>query len=782
MFKSWMRLFYVAVLGLALSGCGGSKGTSPTTTGKDETKPTLTPTTSDSDVVIKKAPDETATNQAAASPKAPKASAPFSDADYLGGDVVGLVVLHPRRITEWAIYKSAKAAGLMDQFEKQAQEFRLQPEAIERVTLVIDQTTVNQSAGAAGLEVPQQAPSTQVAKTEARNNLKQVGLAFHNYYDTNNGLPRADGDRAGTKTGLSWRVQLLPFLDEQALYDEFHQDEPWDSEHNKSLIEKMPKVFATSGVDEVGKTSMHVIVDETTPFHGAKGIGFAEVLDGTSNTILAVVAGADTAEEWTKPGGLKLDLEAPRKLLGNFGNEFLAALCDGSVRSFKKSIDDQTLLSLVQMNDGKVVEIPTQNSRVVPNMIMTLAGPADRPELVKSFLDVADEEPFEGQTLFKNDDSALCFVDDKTVLTGTIDHVKSLIVAKKSGKPGSSKVLPLIDATADFAAAVDLKSQSSIVQQVSQGNAMLGLVQQIKSVALQLNLTGSAGDKLLELSVTGANAESAQGLAQLAEFGLAPGKQNAMETIDLIEEAEIRKIFQAIIRSAKVSVNEDRVELLVPVPVGYEKLPELLEPQLKQAAEAAKATKKNNNLRQIAIAFHNHHDIFTKFPGAGSTADGKAGLSWRVHLLPFLDQADLYHRFKLDEPWDSDTNKALIKEMPGIYQVEGVTEAGKTSLHVFTGPGALFADEARPTLVSITDGSSNSILAVVAGADTAEIWTKPGGLDFDPKDPIKALGMVGPMITLVLADGAVRPVPSSIKPDLLRKLIQIKDGETIEDF
>lgn len=782
MFKSWMRLFCVAVLGLALSGCGGSKGTSPATTGKDDATPTLTPTTGESNVVIKKAPVDTATNQAAATPKTPKAAVPFADADFLGGDVVGLVVLHPRRITEWALYKSAKAAGLMDQFEKQAQEFRLQPEAIERVTLVIDQTTVNQSAGAAGLEVPQQAPTTLVAKTEARNNLKMIGLAFHNYYDTNNGLPRADGDRAGTKTGLSWRVQLLPFLDEQALYDEFHQDEPWDSEHNKSLIEKMPKLFATSGVDEVGKTSMHVIVDEKTPFHGDKGLGFAEITDGMSNTILAVVAGADTAEEWTKPGGLKLDPEAPRKLLGNIGNEFQVAFCDGSVRSFKKSIDDQTLLSLVQMNDGKVVDIPVQNSRVVPHMIMTLASPPDRPEIVKSFLDVAEEESFEGQTLFKNDESALCFVDDKTVLTGTIDHVKSLIVTKKSGKPGTSKVLPLIDAGADFAAAVDLKSQSSIVQQVSRGNPMLGIVQQIKSVALQLNVTGSAGDKLLEISVTGANAETAQGLAQFAELGLAPGKQNAMETIDLIEEAEIRKMFQAIIRSAKVSVNEDRVELLVPVPVGYEKLPALLEPQLKQAAEAAKATQKRNNLRQVALAFHNYHDTFTKFPGAGSTADGKAGLSWRVHLLPFLDQADLYRRFKLDEPWDSDTNKALIEEMPAIYQVDGVTEKGKSSIHVFTGPGALFADEARPTLVSITDGSSNTILAVVAGADTAEIWTKPGGLDFDPKDPVKALGKVGPMITLVLADGSVRPAPSSIKPDLLRKLIQIQDGETIEGF
>jgi hypothetical protein len=99
----------------------------------------------------------------------------------------------------------------------------------------------------------------------------------------------------------------------------------------------------------------------------------------------------------------------------------------------------------------------------------------------------------------------------------------------------------------------------------------------------------------------------------------------------------------------------------------------------------------------------------------------------------------LYNKFNLDEPWDSETNKALIDQMPDVFKSPDVTEAGKTSMHVFTGPGAVFAGDQTLKLSQIVDGLSNTILAVQAGPDTAEIWTKPGGLEFDPENPIKCL-------------------------------------------
>ncbi len=73
--------------------------------------------------------------------------------------------------------------------------------------------------------------------------MKQFGLALHNYYDTNHCLPPAPLVDAKGKPLLSWRVAILPFLEQDNLYRQFKLDEPWDSEHNKKLISKMPKIY-----------------------------------------------------------------------------------------------------------------------------------------------------------------------------------------------------------------------------------------------------------------------------------------------------------------------------------------------------------------------------------------------------------------------------------------------------------------------------------------------------------------------------------------------------------
>src|SRR5439155_8430347 len=78
-----------------------------------------------------------------------------------------------------------------------------------------------------------------------------------------------------------------------------------------------------------------------------------------------------------------------------------------------------------------------------------------------------------------------------------------------------------------------------------------------------------------------------------------------------------------------------------------------------QVRAAAGRNQSMNNLKQIALAFHNYLDVNKAFP-ASTSKDGKPLLSWRVHILPYLEQDGLYKQFKLDEPWDSEHNKALI--------------------------------------------------------------------------------------------------------------------------
>ena len=174
---------------------------------------------------------------------------------------------------------------------------------------------------------------------------------------------------------------------------------------------------------------------------------------------------------------------------------------------------------------------------------------------------------------------------------------------------------------------------------------------------------------------------------------------------------------------------------------------------------------------------HNMHDVYGRFSDDdGLDDDNKGNLSWRVHMLPYLDQANLYDQFHLDEPWDSDHNKTLIEKMPTIFESPGVTEKGRTSVHVFTGEGAPFSGDKGPGIQDITDGTSNTIMTVLAGADKADVWTKPGGLDFDPENPIKALGKIDRQFLVGLMDGRFVAF-GRIDPKLLASLITHAGGE-----
>jgi hypothetical protein len=803
--KTPPRILALMLFGLMVTGCGQAPPAKPPATPvnpKSEAK--VTPAPAETDSGTKLTPTSTAdkgpTEAKPVVPAKPR-STKFDDAAYLGDDVVGLIVVNVGQLTASPLFAMLKDAGMLDnpQFELAVGDFKL--EEIERVTVVVDQSSVNALAGNAGLEVSAsdepmvEAGPDLVNPVQAKNNLKQVGLAFHNYHDTYLKFPRADGDGEGKQTGLSWRVHLLRLMGEDALYDQFHLDEPWDSDHNKTLIEKMPAVYKSSGVKDAGKTSVHVFTGKDTVFDGDKGSPLTIITDGTSNTILAVAAGADTADVWTKPGGLAFDAKAPKKALGTIaGKSFLALMCDGSVRSLRSNVDDEILSPLIQVNDGMIITddafVPGNSTPPgAPTLIVTMVKPVDQAGVTAKLLFEADEEEFEGRKIQKNDSSAIWYPDEKSYVLGPIASVKKMITTKQSGKPADLDIVSQLNVAADLTLAFNIESQAGLVQQAVESNPIpgIGMVQQVKSLALQLNVTGKQGDKLLELVATTDGEDSAAMISGLLQGLLDQGKQTAksapLPPVATDGEKAAVKMAQAIVESAAINHTGVRIEFAVTVPEGYEKLPELLKPALEKARAAAEATKKMNNLKQMGLAFHNYHDVNRSFPGAGRGAEQKAALSWRVHLLPYLDQAPLYNQFKMDEPWDSDHNKQFIEKMPEIFKTAGVTEPGKTSYHVFTGPGAPFADDKTPGIRDFTDGTSNTFLAVEAGPDTAEIWTKPGGLDFDPKNPIKALGKLSEDTFRVLfGDGSVRRINKTIDQETLRRLIQSADGEPVGDF
>ncbi len=213
-----------------------------------------------------------------------------------------------------------------------------------------------------------------------------------------------------------------------------------------------------------------------------------------------------------------------------------------------------------------------------------------------------------------------------------------------------------------------------------------------------------------------------------------------------------------------------------------------------QVQGSAASVRSSNNLKQIAIAIISFSDANGMMPPPAICGkDGKPLLSWRVAILPYIEQENLYLQFKLDEPWDSPNNKKLLAQMPKLYApVRGKTKQPySTYYQVFVGPGApfqiaipgpgagLFAARGPNYPAAFSDGTSNTLLVVEAGE--AVPWTKPDDIPFDEKKPVPRLGGdFGFGFHAALADGSVLFIKNTIDDKLLKLLIMPADGYPID--
>jgi len=159
---------------------------------------------------------------------------------------------------------------------------------------------------------------------------------------------------------------------------------------------------------------------------------------------------------------------------------------------------------------------------------------------------------------------------------------------------------------------------------------------------------------------------------------------------------------------------------------------------VKKVRQAAERTMLMNNMKQITLAMHSFNDVYKRLPAPGfskdvASRDTKPLLSWRVAILPYVEEDALFRQFRLDEPWDGPNNIQLLSKMPKIYQPLGSQpkKDGHTYLQFITGPGTLFPTPTSVAAIprSFPDGTSNTIV-VVEAAEPAP-WTKPADLVID---------------------------------------------------
>ena len=218
-----------------------------------------------------------------------------------------------------------------------------------------------------------------------------------------------------------------------------------------------------------------------------------------------------------------------------------------------------------------------------------------------------------------------------------------------------------------------------------------------------------------------------------------------------------------------------------PAPAEAPKPKELSEKPAPAKQEFPRATltqraKSANNLKQLMIAIHNYHDTNGVFPHDVTDNAGKPLLSWRVQILPYMEQAYLYRSFKLDEPWDSDNNKPLMAQMPACLKV-GIEPAKSTDTYYqfFSGEGAALEFGKKLRFADITDGSSNTLGIVEAGPPVP--WSKPADIAYDPKNPPKLAGPFSNLINVSMMDGSTKAYRPTIDETLLHQLITRAGGE-----
>lgn len=247
--------------------------------------------------------------------------------------------------------------------------------------------------------------------------------------------------------------------------------------------------------------------------------------------------------------------------------------------------------------------------------------------------------------------------------------------------------------------------------------------------------------------------------------------------------------FRDVLKGAKVEVKGETVVAAADTPID-ESLGKLIAALPKSLAAFRSRAEATNNLKQIVIALHGFHDANGYFPG-DIAPNGKSAWSWRVQILPFIEQDALYKKLDFTRPWDDPQNKAVLEkaEMPKVYEVPGrPAPKGHTYWRSFSRPKNskemntrpwLIEGERGPQITSITDGTSNSIAVVEAGE--AVPWYAPDVLAFDEKLPLPPLGDKDTQRFLAgMGDGSVRTFRTTIAEKTLRAIITINGGEVVD--
>lgn len=439
-------------------------------------------------------------------------------------------------------------------------------------------------------------------------------------------------------------------------------------------------------------------------------------------------------------------------------------------------------------------------------LVLLFAEPYDAVLVKERLGGTTTEANYNGKAYFKpkaQGGFGFAMPDERTLLIGTELALRGMLKPPKEPTP-LVKLLESVDTTKTAVAVLDFDTIQPMVSLAlealpavpEQLDEFLLAHEDLKWVELEIDLEKSP---TIAFALGGNDEGSATKLKGLLEKAKEMGRQFAEAYIAQMEaEATdetsraipkyLRRLLNKFLGDIEIVQTGDRVDVVLlkqsPEMASTGVMVALLLPAVQAAREAARRNAAVNEMKQIAIAMHNYHDANKQFPARTiRDAEGKALLSWRVAILPYLEGggAQLYKEFHLDEPWDSEHNRKLIARMPAVYQNPNFAEPGKTVFLALMGEGTIFGEPEGVRIRQIIDGASNTAMIVEADATQAVEWTRPDDLPVDMNQPLVGVGRLRPGIfNVVFADGSVRGIATDVDPELLRKIYTYAGGEVVQ--
>ena len=194
------------------------------------------------------------------------------------------------------------------------------------------------------------------------NNLKQIGLAFHNYHHAYGCFPCAVVMDDHGKRMHSWRTTILPYMEQGRLFERYKLGEPWNSPSNQLLLDEIPGGYRCPSDRSAVSTDtsyVRIVGKGTVGGEPNEGVSYQDIADGTSRTIMAIEV-AESGIPWLEPRDVTVqeavkyitNPEASGRKHAHRGG-VMVLMADSSVHFIEASIDPQNLKSLMLRDDGE---------------------------------------------------------------------------------------------------------------------------------------------------------------------------------------------------------------------------------------------------------------------------------------------------------------------------------------------------------------------------------------------------------------------------------------------